>query len=364
MTRVSISGETSKAENSAVTEKRAEALKSRSNTQYHEQVKLPPLVTGAAARPARASAHETDSVVIQILFWGVLAWAVGSAILALWLLRSLHRISRIRLHRRDSTDPRLIAAARHVEEAYEMSGRFRVCEVPGMADPVSVGISRPIVLMPEGLAKTLDSRQLLSVLLHEAAHVVRRDPFTAVLQMLSQALFWWKPALRYVNGKISQLRELICDDFAIRHGGDGTALRQAILKTAEWPALPDAKCALTPMLLDRQTELEHRVVRLGQQGRMLASAMGPREYGSLFVFAFFLLAGTALPVFRTERLATTLALAGEGEAGDSDVEGLLRFFQEIRLGCAFRVFLGIDRIVHGVPGLQQRTAAKTEQADQ
>ena len=45
-----------------------------------------------------------------------------------------------------------------------------------------VGVFRPVLLLPAGIAGQLDAAQLQSIVLHEMTHVQRRDNLTAFIQ--------------------------------------------------------------------------------------------------------------------------------------------------------------------------------------
>ena len=55
--------------------------------------------------------------------------------------------------------------------------------------PAAVGVLHPIVLLPEGMTDALDDRPLRDVLIHECAHLLRRDPLVGLLQRLAGVLF-------------------------------------------------------------------------------------------------------------------------------------------------------------------------------
>ena len=52
-------------------------------------------------------------------------------------------------------------------------------------EPGLIGIFRPVILLPEGLARNLTPGELDAVLAHELTHLARRDNLTAALHMAS-----------------------------------------------------------------------------------------------------------------------------------------------------------------------------------
>ena len=84
--------------------------------------------------------------------------------------------------------------------------------------PVVVGLVRPRVILPDGLAESLPSDPLRDVLIHECAHIARLDAWVGLLQRLAGALFWPHPLVYYANGQLSRAREEVCDNHVLRCG--------------------------------------------------------------------------------------------------------------------------------------------------
>ncbi|MCG8412665.1 MAG: M56 family metallopeptidase, partial [Pseudomonadales bacterium] len=87
-------------------------------------------------------------------------------------------------------------------------------------NPLAAGIFRPTIILPSHMTKSDVSKSLLDqVLLHELAHIKRRDTIIVLLQLVASIFLFWHPAVRYINRKISFERELACDDWVINYGG-------------------------------------------------------------------------------------------------------------------------------------------------
>lgn len=252
----------------------------------------------------------------SIPFCIVCCWCLVSAVLTTRLAVGLFRVNRALRDSHETSNLRLIVAAKRVEKIIGLSCRLRVCESRLVTAPASMGFWHPMVVLPEGLSRTLSAGQLLAIILHEAAHVIRRDTCIAVVQKLSLAMFWWNPAIHLVNRNISRLRELICDDLAASWSGHGKSLREAIVRTAEWSTLPRLPHTFTPPLLDQKDELEHRIARLSNERRQVASAMGRREYARILVFAMCLMVGMCMPIFRGVRGSALAAVPSPAAAND------------------------------------------------
>jgi beta-lactamase regulating signal transducer with metallopeptidase domain len=128
--------------------------------------------------------------------------------------------------------------------------------------PMVVGLWRPRIVMPEAAPETWGQAQWEAVLLHEAAHIARRDQWAALAQRLAVVLFWWCPLVYFLSRRLNQLRETICDDYALESCCDRLAFAELLVETAE--RLVNLKTMPAPVgLLDpAHGGLEERITRL------------------------------------------------------------------------------------------------------
>jgi len=76
--------------------------------------------------------------------------------------------------------------------------------------PFLFGLRKPILIWPEsGDAIVASARS--SVILHELAHLKRRDPLTSCLEVAAQSLWWWNPLVWYAVAQSRRFKELACD---------------------------------------------------------------------------------------------------------------------------------------------------------
>jgi hypothetical protein len=94
--------------------------------------------------------------------------------------------------------------------------------------PAVVGWLRPIVLVPASVFTGLTAEQIDAPLAHELAHVRRHDYLINLLQTAAETLFFYHPAVWWVNRKIRQERENCCDDLAVEICGSTAAYVRAL----------------------------------------------------------------------------------------------------------------------------------------
>ncbi len=84
-----------------------------------------------------------------------------------------------------------------------------------IAGPVATGVFRPRVIIPEGIVEQVTAAELRNILIHETAHIVRRDQIVVWLQNVAAALFWPHPLAAAVNQRLARAREEICDNYVL-----------------------------------------------------------------------------------------------------------------------------------------------------
>jgi beta-lactamase regulating signal transducer with metallopeptidase domain len=85
------------------------------------------------------------------------------------------------------------------------------------AMPVVCGIFRSVVLLPAGAEDWTAERQRM-VLLHELAHVARRDCLTQVVALAACAFYWFNPLVWFAARRLRVEREQACDDRVLSVG--------------------------------------------------------------------------------------------------------------------------------------------------
>ena len=141
-------------------------------------------------------------------------WACGFAGVALMRFRGWRRIR----------------AAVRASLPAGIPASVEVRSAPGLLEPGVVGLLRPILLLPAGIAARLTPAQLKAVLEHELCHVRRRDNLLASIHMIVEALFWFHPLVWWVGAKLVEERERACDEEVLRLGSEPHIYAEGILR--------------------------------------------------------------------------------------------------------------------------------------
>ncbi len=84
--------------------------------------------------------------------------------------------------------------------------------------PHVIGALRPIIVVPPALLDDTAPALLRAALLHELAHVRRRDAIGRGIQLLAGAMFFWWPVVRLASRRLDLAREAACDAWALEAG--------------------------------------------------------------------------------------------------------------------------------------------------
>ena len=88
--------------------------------------------------------------------------------------------------------------------------------------PFVTGLFRPVVFLPADIVEQLEPEQLEHVLLHELAHVRRRDVWLSAACAVVQILYWFHPLVWLANSRLATIREQCCDRSVARILKDST----------------------------------------------------------------------------------------------------------------------------------------------
>ena len=226
-----------------------------------------PATIDVLAQPMPAAAW--TSLALTLL--GV--WALGFlTVVGAWALRAL----KVRALLRESLP--YAAVLPRVANALE------VRTSQGALEPALVGIVRPVLLLPRGIAEHLSPSQLGAVLEHELAHWRRRDNLTAAAHMLVEAVFWFHPLVWWIGARLVEERERACDEAVLRAGHDGRTYAEGILNVCERYVASALKCAAGISGAD----LKKRVVELARSRVMIELPIQKKILLGTFAFSTLL----------------------------------------------------------------------------
>ncbi|WP_295128599.1 M56 family metallopeptidase [uncultured Chitinophaga sp.] len=164
----------------------------------------------------------------------VTGWFIVFIAKLLWLLSGLIYIQRVRNYKTFTPEEHWALKVAELAERIGLSMKVRLLESGMVKVPAVTGILKPLILMPVGLLASLPPEQVEAVLLHELAHIRRRDFIVNLFQHFAETIFFFNPALLWISARIREEREHCCDDMAITVMQSKTGYVKAIVSFMEF----------------------------------------------------------------------------------------------------------------------------------
>jgi beta-lactamase regulating signal transducer with metallopeptidase domain len=149
-------------------------------------------------------------------------WLAGGVLVALWQTARILRW-RLRLMQGALPPDGLETSVRELAGAMGLRPP-RLIVLRRVASPMVWCFGVPRLLWPSGLEARLSAEGCRAVLLHELAHLRRRDHWVGWLVLTGGCVWWWHPLFWWVRRRLGQEAELACDAWVV---GAAPAARRA-----------------------------------------------------------------------------------------------------------------------------------------
>jgi len=233
-------------------------------------------------------------------------WALGAGLLALRLAVGSLRVRRLLGRGRELTDEASEREVFHLARRLGIASYVRVVESEEVSMPITSGIARPTIVLPAGFRAWSEDR-LRAVILHELAHIHRRDVLSHLVSRVACALHWFNPLAWHSAARLRTESERACDDMVLQAGTRASAYADHLLSILRSCSAVPSPATAIPMA--RRTEFEGRLLAILEPD--LRRAAAGRTTVVLTAAAVALIAlplaalapGTAAPEGAEERVA-------------------------------------------------------------
>jgi beta-lactamase regulating signal transducer with metallopeptidase domain len=190
--------------------------------------------------------------------YAMILWAAGAIVALLPLLIAVLRVRILARHARVVTDSSWTYLIERTPAVSHLSSRVRILESQDMAMPMTWGVTHPTLLLPSG-ARTWPEWKRRNILLHELAHIERRDCLTQLVAEAACAVYWFNPLAWVAAHRMRVERELACDDCVISAGAPASDYAQNLLEVARSLRAP-ALTSSTAIAMARPSQLSGRLL--------------------------------------------------------------------------------------------------------
>jgi beta-lactamase regulating signal transducer with metallopeptidase domain len=153
-----------------------------------------------------------------------------------------------------------------------------------------IGCGAPVIAVAPALVQHLTAAELDRVVIHEWAHVQRRDDLGNVAQLMARLVAGWHPGIWWLDRWLRAEREVACDEMAVMLTGSSKIYAACLVKLASLPlASRDRSPALGVL---SSTSLATRVERIVSR----TGHASPNRSRMLLTVSVLLLVGVSLAI--------------------------------------------------------------------
>ncbi len=163
--------------------------------------------------------------------WAVMAWLVGVVAVLARLAVGFVRAGWLVRRAKPVTDETWKTLLLDLADPMGLAGRVSLLQSNRAVMPMAWGLFRPVVLLPHDRNQWSDGLCRM-VLLHELAHIKRRDCLVQMLASTVCGLYWINPLVWIAARRLRIERERACDDHVLSRGVRACDYAEGLLEVA------------------------------------------------------------------------------------------------------------------------------------
>jgi bla regulator protein blaR1 len=239
-------------------------------------------------------------------FWGTFADYFNkhaSLIVAIWfvifcakcveIMAGMAGVQRIRNYKVYPSSGNWVQRLEELADKLRVRQKVELLQSAIIKIPVTVGLFKPVIIIPLGLLSDLPSYHVEAILLHELAHIRRKDYFINLLQSFVEVIFFFNPAILWISSLIREERESCCDDLAITEAKSKKHFIHALVAFQEYRAASSYAMAFS----GKKQHLLNRVKRIVNNR---SKTLNPAEKIFLIASAFLLMISLGTGISRAK----------------------------------------------------------------
>src|SRR5271156_5651252 len=225
-----------------------------------------------------------------------LAWALGASVAMVRIAAGFWRLRQLRrgCTAIDATD--LHPAVRKTVEAIGASRSVTITTSEDVRVPAAIGFWKRTIVLPAWALRELSPDDLNVILLHEFAHLRRWDDWTNLIQKMVRALFFFHPAVWWIENRLAVEREMACDDAVLAETSNPHGYASCLVSLLEKSLahrLEPQRWSMVQAAVNRAREASLRLARILDHNRPKATRIWKPALGVVAVFSMVCL--VALP---------------------------------------------------------------------
>lgn len=238
---------------------------------------------------AQAGSHSWITLSDHWAFALFSVWLIAMCAAVMHLALGMFRLAALRRNCTVITPVDLDPALAEVFRDFSASRDVTLAISDHLSVPSAVGFFKPVIVIPAWTLRELAPEELRVILLHEFAHLHRRDDWTNLLQKVVRALFIFHPAVWWIERQLSLEREMACDDDVLAETGNARGYAKCLIALLERSFARKA-WAMAQAAVHRASEARQRLARILDSNRTDGKRFGKATVGFAAVLSLLCVA--------------------------------------------------------------------------
>src|SRR6266487_5951235 len=233
------------------------------------------------------------SALIVFALWLLAAsMAVVRVAVGIWHLRALRRnCAVVDVAELDPSLQKTIEELRAASPSL-VNRRVTVAISEHVRVPAAFGLWKPMIVLPTWTLREVPPADLSIVLRHEFAHLRRWDDWTNLVQKIARAVFFFHPAVWWIENRLTVEREMACDDAVVAEIDSPSQYANCLVSLLE-RSVAQRGWTMAQALVHRAREASLRLAQILDRNRPTATQVSRPVLGLICGFA--VLCVTAAP---------------------------------------------------------------------
>jgi beta-lactamase regulating signal transducer with metallopeptidase domain len=224
---------------------------------------------------------------LLVAWFFIASLALMRLAVGLWNLRALRRsCSPVNVGELDPALAEMLAATLQELNAARSFGSRRVTLATSerVRVPAALGLWSPMIVLPAWALAELPAEELSIILRHEFAHLRRWDDWTNLVQKIVRAVFFFHPAVWWIESRLSVEREMACDDIVVAETDNPMGYASCLVSLLE-RSLAQRGWTMAQAIVHRAREASERVAQILDKNRPAARGISKPALGLVGSFA-------------------------------------------------------------------------------
>lgn len=207
------------------------------------------------------ASHPLITLPVSVIFYTFIGWLAVAFVALLRVMTGVWQLRSLRRSCVEVADGRLGAGLGTILSEFRRVREVSVLVSHHVHVPTAIGFFKPAVIVPAWMIEEGPSDELKHVVLHELAHLRRRDDWTNLIQKLVKAVLFFHPGVWWMERELSLEREMACDDAVLEQTASPHRYAECLARVAEKSFLR-RQIALAQAAVSQMQHLTSRVTRI------------------------------------------------------------------------------------------------------